>query len=319
MSRETLSSLLLKSQNYCMDASTSSSTALSDTKTFLIAEINNACSLIYSKLANYKVQREQTASTVASQQYYHLPPDFGRLEGITVTVAGVNYPLKSIESEDSWENLNQVDFSGNIFPQYVYVRRDDFGIWPKPTTAGYTITLSYNYILRKLANEDYSTGTVVVTNNSTTVTGTSTAFTAAMVGRWFKFDNDGDWYRITSRTSDTVITLESVFEGSTATTNTYVIGESPELPVELHEYIPWIAAATWHAGPRRDPEYAQTLLNYAWTGDFSNKSRELKNAAGGILNFIRMYKARGRNNSQLIQRNQQIGSRFDERWSSTIS
>lgn len=318
MSRETFSSLLLTSQNYIVDPSTTSSTAISDTKTFIKKEINNVCRLIYDKFKNYKVQKQQTASTVADQQYYHLPPDFLRLEQATLTVGDVAYPLQVVDSMENWKYLNQVDFSGMTLPQFIFPRRDDFGIWPIPQDTN-TITLDYNYMLKDLVNEDYTTGTVVVTNNDATITGTSTTFTAGMVGRWFKFDNDGDWYRLKTFTSTTEMELESVFEGSTATTNTYVIGESPEIPSETHQYIPWAVAAAFLAGPRRDPVKAQTYQNYFFTGDFSNNSRRLKDTGGGILGVLKEYMSRGRSNSQLIRRNQVIVNRFDERWTSTIS
>ena len=316
--RETLTSLILTSQNYEVDASTTSSTALSDTKTFNKKEINNVCRLIYDKFKNYKVQKQQTASTVASQQYYHLPPDFLRLEAATVTVGSVAYPLQVVDSPESWKDLNQVDFSGNVFPQFIFPRRDDFGIWPIPTSVN-TITLDYNYMLKDLVNEDYTTGTVAVTNNSATITGTDTTRTDNMVGRWFRATDDGDWYRLATFTSTTSMALESVFEGSTDTSSNYVIGDSPEIPSETHQYIPWAVAAAYLAGPKREVVKAQTYQNYFFTGDFSNTSRRLKDAGGGILGVLKDYMSRGRSNSQLVRRNQKIGSRFDERWSTTLS
>src|SRR3990167_1843869 len=45
---------------------------------------------------------------------------------------------------------------------------------------------------------NYNTGTVAVTNASTTVTGTSTVWTSAMVGRKFRVDGDSSYYIISA-------------------------------------------------------------------------------------------------------------------------
>ncbi len=70
---------------------------------------------------------------------------------------------------------------------------------------------------------DYTTGTADVTLGSGTVTGTSTVWTAAMVGLGFRIDGTKDWYTITARASNTSITISPVYAGATATTNVYTI------------------------------------------------------------------------------------------------
>ena len=140
-----------------------------------------------------------------------------------------------------------------------------------------------------------------------------------MVGRWFKADSDGEWYRIDSFTSTTSIELESEFAGTAVSGGTYVIGESPEVPVELHELIPHFAAAQFYMGPKRNIEKAQSHLNYFWTGDFINTSRRMVNSHGGLLYAVRRYAATGRSNSRLVRRRQHVVSRFDEAWRTTLS
>jgi len=69
----------------------------------------------------------------------------------------------------------------------------------------------------------YTTGTVTVTQDSTTVTGSSTVFTDDMVGRLF-FGNDGNnWYEISACVSPTEITLSSPYMGATEAGITYKI------------------------------------------------------------------------------------------------
>lgn len=66
-------------------------------------------------------------------------------------------------------------------------------------------------------------GTVAVTLNSTTVTGTGTAFAAnARVGDGFK-GPDGAWYEITNIASDTVLSILPAYAGATGTGKAYAI------------------------------------------------------------------------------------------------
>ncbi len=69
----------------------------------------------------------------------------------------------------------------------------------------------------------YSAGTVAVTANSATVTGTGTAFSAnARVGDAFR-GPDGRWYAVTNIASASVISISPAYQGDTATGETYAI------------------------------------------------------------------------------------------------
>src|SRR3990167_9340018 len=140
--------------------------------------------LILAELADHKTQPPpKTASTVADQQYYHYPPDVVDIENVTVTVGSQKFPMDTVNSQSRWNWLNTLTYTGSI-PEFIFPRRDDFGIWPIPSGAN-TITFDYHARDRNLTTADYTAGTVAVTLNSTTITGTDTTFTAAMVGRWF--------------------------------------------------------------------------------------------------------------------------------------
>lgn len=69
----------------------------------------------------------------------------------------------------------------------------------------------------------YETGTVDATNNSATVTGTGTTFTAAMVGRKIRIDGQTGYYKILTFVSATEITLEAPYAGDTVTGKTFSI------------------------------------------------------------------------------------------------
>jgi hypothetical protein len=69
----------------------------------------------------------------------------------------------------------------------------------------------------------YTTGTVAVTNGSTTVTGSGTAFTAAMVDQAIVFENDDVHYYIASVESSTSLTLGLAYIGTTDASQTFTI------------------------------------------------------------------------------------------------
>jgi len=323
--RETFGMLLQTSKDLCVDDATTSYTNLSDPETFLKKEINKAVRFIISTLGNHIVEKQQTASSVADQQYYHLPPDCDRITSVTVEMGDVYYPVQIVEAQEHWDELNQIDFSGTAIPQFIFPRASDFGIWPTPQDADSTITINYIKKVKDMSATDYKDGTITIITNTTTVTGTTdeiegatTAFTSAMVGRWLRADSDGIWYPISAYTSGTVLTLETYFEGSSVSEDTYLIGESPDIPEDLHEYIPYKAAAAYMAGYRHDPVGAQALLNYFYTGDFNNSRRD-SSVAGGILGAKNTYDTKGRANSGLVRRNKKIVSRFNEVWTNTIT
>lgn len=70
----------------------------------------------------------------------------------------------------------------------------------------------------------YTTGTCTVTNGSATVTGTTTVWTSAMIGRKFRFSNDSAYYLIIAVGGTGSLTLATPYQGSTNSTgSTYSI------------------------------------------------------------------------------------------------
>ena len=69
----------------------------------------------------------------------------------------------------------------------------------------------------------YETGTVTVTNGSKTVTGDSTVFTAAMVSRKIRVNDEEAYYRIAAFVSTTEVTLEAPYQGGSDSVLTYSI------------------------------------------------------------------------------------------------
>jgi len=96
---------------------------------------------------------------------------------------------------------------------------------------------------------DYTTGTVAVANTTGVVTGSSTVFTAGMVGRGFKATGHTTWYRIKTFTSTTSITIEddkddatSAYTGGAITAGaTYIIEANTAISVTATNLVQKIA------------------------------------------------------------------------------
>lgn len=186
----------------------------------------------------------KTFSIAASQQFYQMPEDCIRIKSLTIlsaTGSTITYPLTEIASEVEWQELNlRTQSSG--FPFYYYVRgNDEFGIWPIPSAAVTSGgTLAYERRMRDMSADDYSAGTITLTNASATVTGSGTTFTALMVGRSLHVTDpsgDGMWYKISAFTSTTSVTLENTYAGTSGSSLAYSIGELPDIPEEFHEAL----------------------------------------------------------------------------------
>lgn len=188
-----------------------------------------------------QTERVQTALTVAGQRAYTLPPDYLIMNDVTVTVGTTKYSPTLEDSLDYWNALTAQDQQA-AYPTRAFIR-PKFGVRgaeiefdPIPSTAGYTITISYGATDRDMATDKYTAGTVTVTGGSRTLTGSGTTFTAAMVGRYFRAggeSSDGQWYRISAFNSTTDLTLETTYEGSTQAGLSYEIAQAFALPEEM--------------------------------------------------------------------------------------
>jgi len=187
-------------------------------------------------------EKTTTTTTTASTQSYDLPIDFRALAGApSVTVGGVEYFPRPIESRSQWDRLN-ADAADSLsdIPLYYTIIRNKLFLWPTPSSSSNTIT--YNYIAnpQDYADahfSDYTTGTITLTNASAAVVGSGTTFAATHVGRYLRGDVDGQWYKISAFTDTTHITLERTFQGTTGSTLAYKIGTLPDYAVNYPDLI----------------------------------------------------------------------------------
>lgn len=191
----------------------------------------------------YFNERSYTTTTVASTQFYNLPPLVKKLINVTVTIGGVVWQPKECPSRQMWDSLNVITFTQD-FPSYFFVYNGQVGIYPTPSSSSNTITMNYKTRVPELSQIDYTTGTVAITTNTTAVTGSGTTWTKAMAqGGWLRVSHSGtdaangdnQWYEIASVTDGTHLVLKNNYTGATVTGASYIIGEVSILPEDYQD------------------------------------------------------------------------------------
>lgn len=252
--------------------------------------------MVLAHFQDFQTQKTVTTSSVATQQYYHYPIGISKIDNVYATINNVKYTLEIINSQRTWNVFNSIQIQPSVFPQYIFPRRDDFGIWPIPQTV-YTITFSSYLRDRDLLVDDYKEGTVTIDNGSATLVGIGTTFTPAMVGRFFQVTDTTNpdynwWYRISGYNTAQSLTLENSWQGTTIAAGvSYRIGQCPEIPEEGHIMLVDGVTADYYSGMRADAEKATAWNNRFWTGDMNNNNRKLgdDNIKGGLIGLVNKY------------------------------
>lgn len=222
-----------------------------DAQTFLNMMMNIGYKEVLVELGRQVTELQATTDCVASQRNYQAPPDCNWVKTMVLIDGNTRTPILPIDSDLQWEVLRSNPQTGK--PTNFHFR-PRFGIGggiielnPIPSSSNYDIELTYEANERDLSKVEYTTGTIAVTNNSATVTGSGTTFAADMVGRYLIITSDGAQrlaYRIKQVGSTTSITLENVYHGTTASGLSYKIFEAFALPEDIH-MLP-IYYAEWH-------------------------------------------------------------------------
>lgn len=190
------------------------------------------------------LETSATQDTVASQQGYFKPYDCDKIIAIKVQNGDVQYVLNQVKNRDDFNLLTEVGLESDYITHF-YVEDRKVLLYPTPATSGNDITIYYKKRVIDLSNADYTTGTITATNGSTTIAGAGTTFTAAMVGRYIKVNEDGYWYKITAFTNATTITIEQNYQGTTAAGAGYTIGAMPPIPENYQEAPAYYATSQY--------------------------------------------------------------------------
>lgn len=171
---------------------------------------------------------------------YPIPTKVRKIIDGYLTVGTTQYPLRFIYDSDEWNRVLRANLGNTDAAMYAFVEGHQIILSPGTATAGSTITLRGRRKLRDLSIADYTTGGVLTaTNGSKTITGTATAWTTSMAGRWIRIaesdtanKGDGYWYEIASVTNATTLVLLAPYAGTSiaAGNASYTIGQMSYIP-----------------------------------------------------------------------------------------
>lgn len=253
-------------------------TSFSDGSTKTITFTLNSTAISWAGGLSQNVGSSIYTSTIAAAsdasiggvQFYPLPPNYSKLKDITITVGVLRWTMTEVRTREEWDNLNVFPYYASI-PSKFFIypggdRGGQIGIWPIPSNTGNIITFNYKYRVPDLSIADYATGTVAVTNGSTSITGSGTAWTPTtntqLEGRWIQIsESKGDnlWYQVRSVNSTTSITLYQPYQGITVSGGSYTLGQMPLIAEDFQDMLVWKALQYYYTSivdnPKKVEEY----------------------------------------------------------------
>lgn len=269
------------------------SDSTADTLVTIKIFLNEAKNIIMEDLGLSVTERTTTITSVASQKEYNLPIKFHRIKSATFTSGGYQQPIDIVESQEYWDELQYINTGTSDTVTHCFIRNPigineaTIELFPTPASSSLSLIVVYESKEVDMSADDYTTGTVTVTNGDETVTGSGTTFTSAMVGRYLATTNDKNWYRIESYTSATSIELNKKFEGTTAATQTYRIIDAMPVPERLHT-LPMFYAASFIYGVK-----GGTQEQVKYMAMFDNAFAKAKESMNLGKSASQVFKSRG--------------------------
>jgi len=232
------------------------------------------------------LHRLRTALTVASTTFAALPYDVDQVESVFVTVGTTRHNPKPAPSRKFWDELHYSVQTSDV-PVYWFVYNGELGLWPRPSTAGNTISIDAKIRVIDLNTADITSSTITTLANGSTALTVSAGLTAQMVGWWIRptfattaNSGDGLWYEISSITNSTTAVLVRKYGGVSiaAGTAACTIAQMPLLPESAHDlpeiyaaYRYWLKESDKRAGGFKDMlnDGVSTLFNTYGLNDLS--------------------------------------------------
>ena len=231
--------------------------------TYGLELINDA---IRKRTMGYKwpfLEKQRTDVTVASKTEYELPADLLKLITTTITNGSTVWPVIEVNSRQEWDILNMSSYSSDIAQFYFVNGTSTIEYWPTPSSGGNTITWDYEVKITDLDEDDVDiTGTVTVTNGSTSVTDSGNNFVSGMVGRYIQ-SADGLWYEIAAFVGIGEVTLTKEYLGTTLASQDAKVAQLSILP-DGFELLPvYDAVADYYLGQETKLNTADRFLERA--------------------------------------------------------
>lgn len=260
--------------------------ASAETLVQLKADMNLGAQKFNAAINNYFTRKSKSTNMVADQQYYQLPPDCIRVIGVDfVLSADRRQPVQQVRSEYVWRKMNYANQKSNWISYYFVKGADEIGLYPTPSddlTNG--VIIYYEPRAFNLSQEDFTDGTITLTNGSTIVTHSATGFTSKMVGRYLTTTDgsDGYVYKIAELTNSSTLVLEEPYIGISGSGITYTIGESFSFPEEYHD-TPLDYALSRYFEMHNNPERANYHLNKFKDSVAEAKGRYASSSASQVI------------------------------------
>lgn len=235
---------------------------------------------------------DTSQTTIASQQFYLLPYNYGKMIDVTVTIGNILYHPTEVPNRDQWDRLNYSQNVTSNIPTHFFIYNNRCGFWPKPSSDGNQITYNFKKITKDLSIPDYTTGGVLTTTSGgTAVIGTGTSWTAPMAGEYIRITGstgintgDGYWYEVSSVSGTTTLALLKAYQGTSISAGNaaYTLGQVMPLP-EQYQIMPVYYAAYeyWRTNGNNlekaedfKASYDQMLAQFE--GDYGQKSTSPK-------------------------------------------
>lgn len=225
-------------------------------------DINTGYQRFNAATSRYFTRKQKFADIVANQQYYQIPVDAIRVSEVVIAVSSsFSIPLEQVRSEHEWRYMNEVNTLATNWPSHYWVSgSNQIGIFPTPSQ---NLTNGFRYVYQPqdvdLTKDDYSTGTVSITADGTTVTGTSTVWTSTPhAGMYLEVTNgsDGNQYEVDTVAGNTSLTLVTPYAGPTVSNASYKLVQLMIIPGEYSD-IPLDYAMMRFFESRNNPNRAK--------------------------------------------------------------
>ena len=211
-----------------------------------------------------------TSLSALGVQNYPLPANMSKIKNASITVGQLVYQPAPVQTIQEWTTLNAIPYTSNI-PAYFFIYSNQLCFWPIPSSSGQIITFNYQTRVPDLTFADYTTGTVAVTANSNSVTGTATSWNtsgtyplnidlsyANLLMRIDPPKGEGIFYPIQRFTSDTVMLLGTpIINAPSASGNNYLIGQVPLLHEDFHDLLVFSALKIYYSSIVKDTQKYQ--------------------------------------------------------------
>lgn len=260
-----------------------------DTLVQIKQDVNTGYGMFNARFGRYFIRKQQFTSLVAQQQIYQIPIDCIRVMGITTLVtATYQPPVKEIVSEFEWRQITSYPVASNWPTYYFMIGNDLLSLWPVPSQS-VTNGLRFYYQPRDhdLSVDDVtstSTGfTVTVTNGTTTVTATGSAFNADMASLYFQVTGvtDNTWYEIVSATA-TTLTLKTPYVATSGGSKAWRVGQLSILPPEYNDVPMHYALANFFSAAGNEDRSAFHQKKFDYFMDSAEEEYSSSNSSNVI-------------------------------------